>query len=111
MSIEIVNHLEVKEPETKYKVKPEAKPDFIPEQSTKVNDVHQLLKDAVTKGASDLHIKTPIAPIYRINGELCKKDGFAITAQFVVEFFDQITTKSQKTEFAANNELDFTYSV
>jgi twitching motility protein PilT len=74
-------------------------------------NVDQLLKEMITLEASDLHLKVPIGPIYRINGELDKKKCLPISPQDVEEGFLQIATDAQKAAFYSHNEVDFAYSI
>jgi twitching motility protein PilT len=85
--------------------------DIMAKQAAGARDVNQLLRDMVAKGASDLHLKAPTGPVYRINGELCKKDGFEVTPEYVEGAFSEIASKDQKTEFYNNNEVDFAYAI
>jgi twitching motility protein PilT len=74
-------------------------------------DINQLLKDMISHGASDLHIKSPIGPIFRIDGDLSKVENFPVTADDVEDAFCQIATEAQKSAFFAHNEVDFAYSI
>jgi twitching motility protein PilT len=85
--------------------------DFMAKRPTNEVDIDQLLRDMVTKGASDLHLKAPTGPVYRINGELRKNDNVEITPEYVEEAFRQVATGPQQSEFYANNEVDFAYSI
>jgi twitching motility protein PilT len=74
-------------------------------------DINLCLKEMVTLGASDLHIKAPTPPVYRIDG-LLQKNGFpAVTPQDVEKAFMDITVPKQRNEFENTNELDFSYSI
>jgi len=74
-------------------------------------DILQLLKDMITNGASDLHIKAPTGPVYRIDGDLIKRENFPVTPQEVEDSFCQIANEAQKSAFYAQNEVDFAYSI
>lgn len=76
----------------------------------KIN-IDQLLSSMLTIQASDLHVKTPMSPIYRINGELDKHNAVQVTPLDVEEVFLQIATNSQKSKFYDHNEVDFAYSI
>ena len=78
---------------------------------TKPIDVEKLLIDMLTKRASDLHLKSPTGPVYRIDGELNKDDSYVVTPQDVEDVFCQIATDAQKSVFYAHNEVDFAYSI
>jgi twitching motility protein PilT len=75
----------------------------------KVND---LLKLAVEKGSSDLHLTVASPPIMRIDGILIPQDNSpALTADDIVDIFGQVTKQSQKDAFTEDRELDFAYAV
>ncbi|HAS28326.1 MAG TPA: type IV pili twitching motility protein PilT [Dehalococcoidia bacterium] len=74
-------------------------------------DIIECLKKMVALRASDLHIKAPTGPIYRIDGYLCKCEDGEITAEDVEAAFSSITSEKQKAEFYKNLELDFSYSI
>lgn len=74
-------------------------------------DIARLLSNMIDYGASDLHIKTPTGPIYRINGELDKRDSHPITPMEIEEIFCNIANDYQKSLFYKHNEIDFSYSI
>jgi twitching motility protein PilT len=75
-------------------------------------EMQELLKDMVKIKASDLHIKAPTGPIFRINGELvhAERNG-VVTPEDVEGAFAQISKEDQRGVFEAEHELDFAYSV
>ncbi len=74
-------------------------------------DIDRLLRLMVNKGASDLHIKVPSQPVFRIEGELsAQEDSAPLTDHNAESIFEQITTEEQRTVFAKELELDFGYS-
>lgn len=75
-------------------------------------DIIQLLKLMVSKGASDLHLKVPSPPVFRIDGELVVQENLPqLSGQEIEEVFNSITTLPQKQAFGKEQELDFSYSV
>lgn len=75
-------------------------------------NIDDLLKIAVERGASDLHLKVGNHPILRINGllqpfvelkRLMQEDTIAMSAA--------IMNKEQKDKFKADHEIDMAYSV
>ncbi|MDD4923717.1 MAG: PilT/PilU family type 4a pilus ATPase [Dehalococcoidales bacterium] len=74
-------------------------------------NVIECLNRMVELRASDLHIKAPTGPIYRIDGYLCKYEDGEITAEDVEIAFNNITSEKQKSEFCKALELDFSYSI
>ncbi len=103
MSIEVTRPTDFKESVANF--------DLETNRQTRRINIGQLLSNMVTIEASDLHIKTPTGPIYRVNGELSKQDSFRITPQDIEEVFCQIASDSQKSMFYAHNEVDFAYSI
>jgi twitching motility protein PilT len=74
--------------------------------------IDKLLRLMVDKGASDLHIKVPSQPVFRIEGELLAQDDFpAVTPHDVQSIFKQITTEEQRDVFCNELELDFSYTI
>jgi len=86
-------------------------PGFVIDRSHNKIDINKLLGDMVTKDASDLHLKSPTGPVYRIDGELDKQSCFEVTPQDVENVFRQIASDAQQTQFYAHNEVDFSYSI
>ncbi|MBN1862173.1 MAG: type IV pilus twitching motility protein PilT [Dehalococcoidales bacterium] len=74
--------------------------------------VHQLLRLVVDKGASDLHLKVPSPPVLRIDGALVVQEYLApLTADDIEAIFQEITTQEQRIAFVKEMELDFAYSL
>lgn len=75
-------------------------------------DIPVLLKDMVELKASDLHIKVPTGPVFRIDGSMQHIDKYgAVTTEDVEAAFDQITTETQHDLFFKEHELDFAYGI
>ena len=73
-------------------------------------NIQDCLQQMVKLNASDLHLKTPTGPVYRVDGELVRGSS-PVTPEEVEELFRQITSDEQRQLFQDNNELDFCYSV
>ncbi len=72
--------------------------------------IDDLLGMAVTKGASDLHLKIGGFPVLRINGELVPQEHMTvITAEDIQALFTEVTTDEQRRTFADELESDFAY--
>ena len=71
----------------------------------------ELLKEAVVRKASDLHITVSLPPVIRVNGELVRLDSPdlrpADTRQLLLEMLDD----DQVRRFESGGEIDFAYSV
>ena len=75
-------------------------------------NIEELLRLAVEKGASDLHLRVPSPPVLRIDGALTPLvDLPRVTPQFVKEALEQITSEHQREVFHKDLELDFAHSV
>jgi twitching motility protein PilT len=72
---------------------------------------HQLLKDLVERGGSDLHITTNTSPQIRIDGKLTPMDIPPLTPVETKQLCYSILTDSQKHKFEEENELDLSFGV
>ncbi|OGN98502.1 MAG: type IV pili twitching motility protein PilT [Chloroflexi bacterium RBG_13_51_18] len=72
--------------------------------------INDLLQLAITRKASDLHLKVGRSPVMRINGELFpQEDAGIITPEIMNSIFMQITTEKQRDTFSQELEADFAY--
>ena len=72
--------------------------------------INDLLGMAVTRGASDLHLKVGGGPVLRINGELIPQEQAPrLTAEDMKALFVEVTTEEQREYFADELESDFAY--
>ncbi|MBQ1824418.1 MAG: type IV pilus twitching motility protein PilT [Fibrobacter sp.] len=69
--------------------------------------IEQLLRAMVDNKASDLHIRTGVPPIYRINGALTKIFETRVDPGMMDSFLDDIMNRDQKLRFEQNKECDF----
>ena len=75
-------------------------------------DIFELLRNAASKGASDLHLVVSSPPLLRVNGALEPVDGTTpLTPNEISQGFLQITTPEQRESFHKGLELDFNYSL
>ncbi|UFS69706.1 type IV pilus twitching motility protein PilT [Geomonas sp. RF6] len=72
---------------------------------------HQLLKDLVERGGSDLHITTNTPPQIRIDGKLTPMDIPPLNAIETKQLCYSILTDAQKHKFEEENELDLSFGV
>jgi twitching motility protein PilT len=76
-----------------------------------IEHIDDLLKRALDKNASDLHLKAGVPPFYRILRSLqFEKTAQPLTGEDIMRFFRQITTETQERSFEKNWELDFSYT-
>lgn len=75
-------------------------------------DILDLLWLMKEKGASDLHIRVPVPPVFRIDGNLVPQTDLPpVTPEYAENVFKQITTPEQREKFYQDKELDFAYGV
>ena len=73
--------------------------------------MEELLRQAVKKGASDLHITVGVPPILRINGTLVRTEQPILTVTTTQELFINITTAEQQVYFKEHGEIDFSFAI
>jgi len=74
--------------------------------------LHELLKEMIEKGASDLHITTGTAPQLRIDGSLGPISGLEpLGAADTKRLCYSILTDAQKYKFEEEDELDLSFGV
>ncbi len=75
-------------------------------------DVFSLLRTAVLRRATDLHMGVGNPATFRIDGQLEPANGVVpLTAEDVNEAFLQLTTPEEREDFHRHLELDFGYSM
>ena len=72
---------------------------------------HQLLKDLVERGGSDLHITTNSPPQIRVDGELTPIDLPPLSPVETKQLCYSILTEAQKHKFEEESELDLSFGV
>ena len=71
----------------------------------------KLLTYAVRRNASDIHLASGYAPIFRVHGKLRKVDAKTIHPDELNKLIKEILTPEQLKVFFAEKELDFAYAV
>src|SRR3989304_9002664 len=75
-------------------------------------ELNDVLKVAIKNGASDIHIKAGLPPVFRIDGSLIPyKDAQRLSPYVVNHFAFGIMNKGQQEKFKENNEIDLAYGV
>lgn len=75
-------------------------------------NIDELLKVAIERDASDLHLKAGNYPIIRVHGQLEPLTNFArLTEANTKQLADQITNDSQKKKLKKEMDLDLAYSL
>ncbi len=76
-----------------------------------VLDLDQVLREAVERGASDIHIKVGSPPHIRLDGELTPAADERVLAADTERVAFAIMPKIRAEEFIATNEADFAYAL
>jgi len=75
-------------------------------------EINELLKTAVSQGASDLHIKVGSTPIIRVNGELMPMTSEKkLLQEDALKIAFSVMSPGQREVFKKRNDLDLAYSV
>ncbi len=74
-------------------------------------EIRDLLSQAVTSGASDLHLVSWSPPMLRINGTLTPMNLPQLTPQEISPMIVSLLNEEQRKRFAADWELDFSVAV
>ena len=74
-------------------------------------NLHQLLKELVERGGSDLHITTNSPPQIRLDGKLTPLNAPPLKAEETKQLCYSVLTDSQKHKFEEENELDLSFGV
>ncbi len=69
--------------------------------------IENYIREAMEKGASDLHLAPDGPVLYRIDGELVRSAGEELSASAFEELLAQTLTSVQKEAFLKKGELDF----
>ncbi len=74
-------------------------------------NLHQLLKELVERGGSDLHITTNSPPQIRLDGKLTPLNAPPLRGEETKQLCYSVLTDSQKHRFEEDNELDLSFGV
>jgi twitching motility protein PilT len=69
-------------------------------------NLHELLKEMIDKGASDLHITTGIPPMIRIHGHVAPVGTHPLSPAETKSMAYSVLTEAQKQKFEEQWELD-----
>ena len=73
--------------------------------------MHELLMEAEEAGASDLHLKVGVQPIFRVDGELRKTKHPLLSPGNTIYLCGSLLTALQKEELTQNLQIDLSYAV
>ena len=71
----------------------------------------QLLREAVGRHASDLHLTVGVPPTLRINGDIVKLNLPALGVADTQQLFESFTTEERRAQFVKTGEVDFSYTI
>ncbi len=75
-------------------------------------DLNEILKVALKGGASDIHIKAGLPPMFRLDGALVPlKNSERLTPEDVQAMSSQIMDAAQKQRFEETREVDLAYGI
>jgi twitching motility protein PilT len=73
--------------------------------------MEELLREAVERNASDLHITVGVPPVYRIHGRLVRAERTILFPDDTEQLYREITDADQQKRFEAKGELDFSFII
>jgi twitching motility protein PilT len=76
-------------------------------------DIESALRELVSKGGSDLHVKVESAPLFRVNGELTADSGDAVLTPQDTDgaLRTLLQDEAKLEEFAHEHEVDFSFEI
>jgi twitching motility protein PilT len=75
-------------------------------------ELNEILQIALRGGASDIHLKAGLPPMFRVDGSLVPlKDGRRLPPEEVARMAFGIMNEFQKEKFKSTNEVDLAYGV
>src|SRR6185503_402638 len=75
-------------------------------------ELNEILQIALRGGASDIHLKAGLPPMFRVDGSLVPlKDGKRLPPEEVARMAFGIMNEGQKDKFKTTNEIDLAYGV
>lgn len=73
--------------------------------------IYKLLKEAISRKASDIHLTVSLPPIIRINGEMSQLDGYdALTEEFIEDVAQELLGNNY-SEYKKNKNCDSSFSI
>ncbi len=73
--------------------------------------IESLLRAAVEKRASDVHITVGVPPVLRLNGSLTRADADPLSIQDTRAMLESITSIEQQDKFWQTGEIDFSFAI
>jgi twitching motility protein PilT len=76
-----------------------------------IDSIISVFKEAVTRGASDVHVTVALPPMLRINGQLIPYDSQPLTPDDTHRFCMEMLNEKQRLVLEEKGEVDFSYVV
>lgn len=91
---------------------PPAEPWRAPVDRAALADMEELLREQMTRGASDLHLRTGDFPLLRVSGDIVRLDArVRLEAQSLGAMLHAIMPERNRHEFFETNDTDFAYEI
>ncbi|OIN98708.1 type IV pili twitching motility protein PilT [Candidatus Desantisbacteria bacterium CG1_02_38_46] len=74
-------------------------------------DINEILREAIKKGASDIHMCVGLPPMFRISGELIPFGNVNLTQEENRKLIYNILTTQQAKKFEEEYEIDLSYGI
>ncbi len=75
-------------------------------------DLHEILKMGVQGGASDIHVKAGLPPLFRVDGSLLPaRDTDALSPQVTRRMAAEMMDDQQKRDFQEHLDIDLSYGI
>jgi twitching motility protein PilT len=81
-----------------------------PEKTADVN-MHDLLKEMITKKASDLHLTAGVPPMFRVDGQLLPSHYQPLRPEGCERLAYSVLTEEQRKRFEMSRELDVSFGI
>ena len=76
-----------------------------------MQDIVDLLTDAVAKKASDIHLTVGVPPVLRLNGSLVRYGDEILRPDDTLNFFHRLADEEKRAWFKERGEVDFSYAI
>ncbi|CUH94083.1 Twitching motility protein [Propionispora sp. 2/2-37] len=70
-----------------------------------------LFREAVRRGASDIHITMDLPPVFRIHGSLIRAEQPALSREEIIFLIQQITNEEQRRYLSVEGDLEFSLAL
>jgi twitching motility protein PilT len=74
-------------------------------------DLHEMLKEVVDRGASDLHLTAGVPPMLRLHGRISPLGDVPLVPTETKRLAYSVLTDVQKRQFEEEQELDFSFGI